>query len=157
MGVIVTVFQYCIFWAHYWEKKFTLNEAVSTQMAKRSAKKKQKAAGKTDDEIMKSIEEQEAEVLGPPPTIYDTLPFQTWRFGKYMGINVPLLPWTLKDMYIEMKEKREEELKRREEEKREKKERKKERKRNFVYDEKIGESSGVSDHEAVKPKKDSAY
>merc|ERR1711936_1068108 len=130
-------------------------------------KKKQKAAGKTDDEIMKSIEEQEAEVIGPPPTIYDTLPFQCWHFGKYLSVTVPLLPWTLKDMYLEMKEKREEEeriqkeeeeeLKRREEEKREKKERKKERKRNFVYDEKVGESSGVSDHEAVKPKKDSAY
>jgi len=165
--VIITVFQYCIYWAHYWEKKFTLKEAVSTQMAKRSAKKKQKAAGKTDDEIMKSIEEQEAEVLGPPPTIYDTLPFQCWHLGKYLSVTVPLLPWTLKDMYIEMKEKREEEeriqkeeeeeLKRREEEKREKKERKKERKRNFVYDEKVGESSGVSENEAVKTKKESVF
>ena len=88
------------------------------------------------------------QVLGPPPTIYDTLPFQTWRLGKYLVINVPLLPWTVHDIYKEIKEKREEEeriqreeeedLKRREEEKREKKERKKERKRNFVYDEKTG-------------------
>jgi len=145
--VIITAFQYCIHKAHYWEKRFTLNEAVSTQMAKRSSKKKQKAAGKTDEEIQKSIEEQEAEVLGPPPTIYDTLPFQSWRMGKYLVINVPLLPWTVKDMYMEMKEQRaeeerilkeeEEELERREEEKREKKERKKDRKRNFVYEEKL--------------------
>jgi len=162
--VIITAFQYCIHKAHYWEKRFTLNEAVSTQMAKRSSKKKQKAAGKTDEEIQKSIEEQEAEVLGPPPTIYDTLPFQSWHMGKYLAINVPLLPWTLKDMYVEYKEKRaeeeriqkeeEEELTRREEEKREKKERKKDRKRNFVYEEKLGESSGVSDQEAVKTKKE---
>merc|ERR1739838_491327 len=82
----------------------------------------------------------------------------------YLAINVPLLPWTVKDMYMEMKEARaeeeriqkeeEEELTRREEEKREKKERKKDRKRNFVYEEKLGESSGVSDQEAVKTKKE---
>ena len=83
--------------------------------------------------------------------------------GKYLVINVPLLPWTVHDIYKEMKEKRaeeeriqreeEEDLKRREEEKREKKERKKERKRNFVYDEKSGEASGSSDHEAAVNKK----
>ena len=30
--VIVTIFQYFINWAAYWEKKFTLSEAVSTQV-----------------------------------------------------------------------------------------------------------------------------
>ena len=45
--VIVTVFQYCIHWAHYWEKKFTLNEVINAQMGKKSVKKTKKATGKT--------------------------------------------------------------------------------------------------------------
>merc|ERR1711936_1257253 len=86
--------------------------------------------------------------------------FQCWHFGKYLSVTVPLLPWTLKDKREEeerIQKEEEEELKRREEEKREKKERKKERKRNFVYDEKVGESSGVSENEAVKTKKESVF
>merc|ERR1712001_636134 len=104
------------------------------------------AQGKTDEEIEKIFEEQEAQILGPPPTIYDTLPFQTWRLCKYLVVTIPALPWTVHDLYKEIKDKKaeeerfqmelEEDAKRREEEKREKKERKKERKRNFVYDEK---------------------
>ena len=43
--VIFTVFQYFINKAHYWEKTFTLKENVNIQMAKKSTKKKQKAAG----------------------------------------------------------------------------------------------------------------
>ena len=57
--------------------------------------------GKTDQEIKEMLEEQELEVLGPKPTMYDTLPFQTVRFGKFLAINIPLLPWTLYDIYKE--------------------------------------------------------
>ena len=44
--VIFTVFQYCIYWAHYWEKQFTLSENISSQMGKKSIKKTKKATGK---------------------------------------------------------------------------------------------------------------
>lgn len=44
--VIVTVFQYCIYWAHYWERKFTLKEVINDKMAKKAVKKNKKATGK---------------------------------------------------------------------------------------------------------------
>ena len=88
------------------------------------------------------------QLLGAPPTIYDTLPFQSWHFGKYLVVTVPQLPSTIKAIYLEHQEKKaeeeriqkeeEEEIQRREDEKREKKERKKEKRRNFAYDEKTG-------------------
>ena len=125
----MSVFQYFINKAHYWEKKFTLQENVK-------ANKKLKN---------QNVDEQIAEFLGPPPTIYDTLPFQTYRGIKYLIFTIPTLPGTILSAYKEMKEKKaeeerlireEEELaKQREIEKLEKKQRKRERKR-IVYDEK---------------------
>jgi len=129
LSVIVSVFQYFINKAHYWEKKFTLQENVK-------ANKKLKN---------QNVDEQIAEFLGPPPTIYDTLPFQTYRGIKYLIFTIPTMPGTILSAYEEMKEKKaeeerllreEEELaKQREIEKLEKKQRKRERKR-IVYDEK---------------------
>ena len=123
------MFQYFINKAHYWEKKFTLQENVK-------ANKKLKN---------QNVDEQIAEFLGPPPTIYDTLPFQTYRGIKYLIFTIPTMPGTILSAYKEMKEKKaeeerlireEEELaKQREIEKLEKKQRKRERKR-IVYDEK---------------------
>ena len=125
----VSVFQYFINKAHYWEKKFTIQENVK-------ANKKLKN---------QNVDEQIAEFLGPPPTIYDTLPFQTYRGIKYLIFTIPTLPGTILSSYKEMKEKKAEEerlireeeemAKQREIEKLEKKQRKRERKR-IVYDEK---------------------
>lgn len=112
------------------------------------------------------LDEKEAEVLGPKPTIYDTLPFQTCRLFKSLAISIPLLPWTIYGLYKDIKAQRdeeerlqreeEEEALRREEEKRERKERKKERKR-IVYDERQGSAenqSSDSDHEQARKKED---
>jgi len=161
--VLITVFQYFIHKAHHWEKKFTLKESEHIKIARKSTRKKQKAAGKTDDEIEKIIEEQEALLLGAPPTIYDTLPFQSWHFGKYLVVTVPQLPSTIKAIYLEHQEKKaeeeriqkeeEEEIQRREDEKREKKERKKEKRRNFAYDEKT-EASGSDLETVIKKEKE---
>ena len=63
--VIVSVFQYFINLASYWEKKFTLNENVK-------ANKKFRNANDIDDQI--------EEFLGPKPTVFDTLPFQSYRY-----------------------------------------------------------------------------
>lgn len=102
------------------------------------------------------LDEKEAEVLGPKPSIYDTLPFQTCRLFKYLAISIPLLPWTIHGLYKDIKAQRaeeerlqreeQEEARRKEEEKRERKERKKERKR-IVYDEREAGDSSDSDHE----------
>merc|ERR1712008_497046 len=104
--VLITVFQYFIHMAHHWEKKFTLKESEHIKIARKSTRKKQKAAGKTEEEIEKIIEEQEALLLGAPPTIYDTLPFQCWHFGKYLVVTVPQLPSTIKAIYLERQKKR---------------------------------------------------
>lgn len=156
--VIVTVFQYCIYWAHYWEKKFTLREAINTQIAKKAGKKSGK---KSADEMKALLEEQEIEILGPKPTFWDLLPFQSVRLVKHLAISIPKLPWTLLAHYNEMKEKKaeEERLKqeeeaevlRREEEKKERKERKKERKRILgQYEERTGNGSSDTETEMMK-------
>ena len=43
--VLITVFQYFIHMAHHWEKKFTLKESEHIKIARKSTRKKQKAAG----------------------------------------------------------------------------------------------------------------
>ena len=43
--VLITVFQYFIHKAHHWEKKFTLKESEHIKIARKSTRKKQKAAG----------------------------------------------------------------------------------------------------------------
>lgn len=128
--VIVSVFQYFINLASYWEKKFTLNENVK-------ANKKFRNANDIDDQI--------EEFLGPKPTVFDTLPFQSYRGIKYLIFTIPTLPGTLLKQYQELKEKKaeeerlikeEEELQQKKlEEKQERKQRKKDRKR-IIYDEK---------------------
>jgi DnaJ family protein C protein 1 len=97
--VIATIFQYFISWAAYWERKFTLKEVITYQMGKKSIKKTKKSMGKSDDEIKDMIEEQELKVLGPRPSFWDTLPFQTFNLTKYLIVSIPMLPFTLRDMY----------------------------------------------------------
>ena len=75
--VIVTVFQYFINKAHYWEKNFTFSENVKTNKKFRNVD--------IDDEKIEAI-------LGPKPTIFDTLPFQSFRGVKYLIVTLPTLP-----------------------------------------------------------------
>ena len=79
-------------------------------MAKKSAKKAKKATGKSDEELQEMLDDHEREVLGPKPTVWDLLPFQTYRFTKYLVFNIPTLPWTLHNLYKEMKAQKAEEL-----------------------------------------------
>ena len=137
--VIISVFQYFINLASYWEKKFTLNENVKANKKFRNA----------------NVDDQIEEFLGPKPTVFDTLPFQSYRGIKYLIFTIPTLPGTLLKQYQELKEKKaeeerlireEEELQKKKlEEKQERKQRKKDRKR-IIYDEKEGaEDSNNSD------------
>ena len=158
--VIVTVFQYCIYWAHYWERKFTLKENISAQMAKKSAKK----AKKTMEELKEMLDDHEREVLGPKPSVWDLLPFQTYRLAKYLIISIPSLPWTLHNLYQEVQAKRaeelrlqreeEEEMERRENEKRERKERKKESRKRVQYEEKTGGGESTNSEAEIHPVKE---
>ena len=77
-------------------------------MAKKSAKKAK--AGKSDEELKEMLENHEREVLGPKPTVWDLLPFQTYRATKYLVCNIPTLPWTLHNLYKEMQAQKAEEL-----------------------------------------------
>ena len=112
------------------------------------------------------LEEKELEVLGPKPTIYDTLPFQSVRLCKYLAINIPLLPWTLHNLYKDFQEEKAEqdrikkeeleEFERREKEKIERKNKKKEQRKKIVYDEKEGESSDP-ENSKTKAKKEEIF
>lgn len=147
--VIVTICQYCINWAAYWEKKFTLSENINVHVKKAIKKsKKSGASGAQLDEQVQAIREAEAEILGAKPTCFDTLPFQIFRLIKYTIFVVPTLPATMYQMYKDEKKKKEEEERlakeeeeeriRREEEKKERKEQRKQRKNVNQYREYAG-------------------
>jgi DnaJ family protein C protein 1 len=133
---IVTVCQYFVNWAAYWERSFTLREAVNAHV-KKQMKKGGKKAQKADD-LSAAIEDEEEKILGPKPTMFDLLPFQLFRLTKFVVVSLPSLPSTLMAAYASQKAKQqeeedkkreeEEERQRKEEEKKEKKERAKQRK-----------------------------
>eukprot|EP00096_Caligus_rogercresseyi_P011468 TRINITY_DN4510_c0_g1_i2.p1 TRINITY_DN4510_c0_g1~~TRINITY_DN4510_c0_g1_i2.p1 ORF type:complete len:499 (+),score=199.38 TRINITY_DN4510_c0_g1_i2:50-1546(+) len=117
--LIVSICQYLIHWAAYWERGFTLRE-VSASISKRKRSK------------LKDLDEES--LLGPKPTMYDTLPFQIGRGLKFVVLNAHYLPGYVAGLYAERRRLQEEEekilaeeeeaLRRREEEKRERKEQK---------------------------------
>ena len=114
--VIVTVFQYFIAWAAYYERKFTMKELINNQLGKKSMKKLKKAQG--DDEFKELLEKKEQEVIGPKPSFYDLLPFQMFRLTKYLIVSLPTMPFTVYKMVKDHREKlaAEERLKTEEEE-----------------------------------------
>ena len=134
---IATGIQYCMNWAAYWERKFTISEHVNAEV-KRKAKKFKKD-GKSEAEIAEEIIETEMDAIGPKPTAFDTLPFQLFRLFKYLLFLIPTIPGMIKKEYDEQKrlkeekmrekEEYEEEVKRIAEEKQKKKEQKAQRKR----------------------------
>ncbi len=99
--------------------------------------------------VNKSIKEEELRLLGPRPTCYDTLPFQTFRFVKWLIFAIPAIPSTVAAAYKQAKEKKEEEARRlkeeeeekirREEKKEERKEQRARRKKVERYKDRTGE------------------
>eukprot|EP00092_Neocalanus_flemingeri_P004320 GFUD01004644.1.p1 GENE.GFUD01004644.1~~GFUD01004644.1.p1 ORF type:complete len:509 (-),score=206.05 GFUD01004644.1:166-1530(-) len=134
--VIVTGIQYCVNWAAYYERKFTISENVGAEV-RRKAKRLRKE-GKNEDEVAQEIIEAEMNMLGPKPTCFDTVPFQLMRLCKYLVFLIPTIPGMVKEHWNEQKrlkeekqleqEEYEEEKKRREEEKQKKKDMKAKRK-----------------------------
>jgi len=159
--VIVTVFQYFINWAAYWEKNYSMSEQLATQMKKiqkNAAKNKIDKGGAA--EIERAMEEEKLKIVGAKPTCFDTLPFQLYRLSKWAVLGLPSLPSTLYSAYQKERERKaaaeraereaEEEAARREEEKREKKEQRKQRKRVDRYVDRTGEA-GNSDSDSGPP------
>ena len=142
---IATGIQYCMNWAAYYERKFTISENVTAEI-KRKAKRLKKD-GRSGDEIAQEIIDAEMEAIGPKPTCFDTIPFQLMRLCKYLLFLLPTLPAKIKQEFEEQRrlkeekqreqEEYEEEMRRREEEKQRKKEMKAQRKKVPQYKEAV--------------------
>ena len=134
---IATGIQYCMNWAAYYERKFTISENATAEVRRKA--KRLKKEGKTEDDIAQEIIDSEMNMYGSKPTCFDTLPFQFFRLCKYLVFLIPTIPGMLKEEYLEQKrlkeekqreqEEYEEEKRRREEEKIKKKEMKAQRKK----------------------------
>ena len=109
--VIVTSIQYCVNWAAYYERKFTISENVGAEV-KRKAKRLRKE-GKNEDEVAQEIIEAEMNMIGPKPTCFDTVPFQLMRLCKYLLVF--LIPSILKKHLAEIMRLKEEKVKEQEE------------------------------------------
>jgi len=94
--VLATFIQYGMQWAAYLERK------INKQAEKKPKAKKTK---KTDKKEPEAEKEDDAEsILGPKPTVYDTLPFQVYRLCK----QATTLPVYLQAMYEEYRQRKEE-------------------------------------------------
>jgi len=141
--VIATLIQYCMNWAAHWERKFTISENIAVEVKRRQ--KRLKKEGKSEEDLAEQYREVELNLLGPPPTCFDTLPFQLLRLVKFIVLSIPTIPGHLKGIYEERKREQEEiereereaveELKRKEEEKEKRKEAKAKRKNVNMYKE----------------------
>jgi len=107
--LLSSIIQYGMHWASYAERKMTL----AANEKKKRPDKKAKKLKKEDDKAQ--IEEEENPLLGPKPSIYDTLPFQLYDFAKYCVEVAPTLPDYLKELYNDYQARKEEERKEREE------------------------------------------
>eukprot|EP00094_Tigriopus_californicus_P002195 TCALIF_02118-PA protein Name:"Similar to F54F2.9 Uncharacterized protein F54F2.9 (Caenorhabditis elegans)" AED:0.03 eAED:0.04 QI:46/0/0/1/0/0.5/2/0/478 len=138
--IIVTICQYFVNWAAYWERKFTLQEQLNVY-SKRLAKKagKKGGNGQIPEEVAANLAREEMDLLGPKPTCYDTLPFQSYRGLKALALALPGLPGAVIAAYqarqaeqrqaLQDREAEIEERAQREADKKERKERNKRRKR----------------------------
>jgi len=108
--VLATFIQYGMHWASYLERKMNLKSEKKPKKVKKSGsaqKKEQDSETEDDDES----------ILGPKPTVYDTLPFQVYELCK----QAPGLPVYLQELYGDYKLRKEEERKEQEELEEEKK------------------------------------
>lgn len=154
--VIATLIQYCMNWAAHWERKFTISENIAVEVKRRQ--KRLKKEGKSEEDVAEQYREVELNLLGPPPTCFDTLPFQILRLVKYIVLCIPAIPGYLKGYYEERKREQEEiereereaveELKRKEEEKEKRKEAKAKRKNANQFKEATDDNTSV-----VRPEK----
>jgi DnaJ family protein C protein 1 len=153
--VIITGIQYCVNWAAYLERKFTVSEHVTKEVQRRQ--KKLRRPDRSEEELVDELVEEEMAQVGPPPTWLDTLPFQLARAAWWTVMAVPGLPgqarqaWEehkrLQEVKAKEKEEWEEEKRAREEEKVKKKEAKAKRKNVAQYRE-AAEGEG---EEAARP------
>jgi len=140
--LIATGIQYCMNWAAYLERRFTISENVTSEVRR---KRKLKKTGKNEEELVEELVEEHMKGVGPPPTAFDTLPFQLGRAVKWTALALPGVPVMLmeawreeqrkKEMKMKQQEEWEEEKRAREEEKVKKKEAK--AKRKTVYKEAV--------------------
>lgn len=161
--VIYTLCQYFVLWAAYLEKRFTMQELVSSQSKKLMKKAKK---GQNVEELNAALETHTESIVGPKPSVFDTLPFQLYRGVKALIFAIPTLPSTLMGAYKEAKEKKmeeererqqeEEERQRREQEKKERKEQRQKRKKVEKYVDRTGEDTGrnSSDENDLPPEVD---
>jgi len=127
--LIVTGIQYCVNWAAYYERKFTISENVGAE-CKRKAKRLRKE-GKNEEDVANEIIEAEMNMIGPKPTCFDTVPFQLMRLCKYLIFLIPTIPGLIKEQWDEQKRLKEEKMREQEEyeaEKRRKEEEKQKKK-----------------------------
>jgi len=134
--VIVTGIQYCMNWAAFLERKFTISENVTAEV--RRKQRRLKKTGKTEEELAEEMVQVQMVHVGDPPTAFDTLPFQMLRGIKALLLMIPTIPGQIREAYQEQKRLKEEkareqqlweeEKKQREEEKLKKKEAKAKRK-----------------------------
>jgi len=153
--LIATGIQYCMNWAAYLERRFTISENVTSEVRR---KRKLKKTGKNEEELVEELVEEHMRVVGPPPTAFDTLPFQLVRAVKWTVLALPGVPVMLMEAWREEQRKKEEKLKEqkeweeekraREEEKLKKKEAK--AKRKTVYKE-AAEGEGDVEVREIKP------
>jgi len=139
--VIVTGIQYCVNWAAYFERKFTISENLENELKRKQ--KKLRKSGKNEEDVVQEMAAAEEHLVGPPPTCFDTLPFQLLRAGKGFILLLPTIPNQIREAYEERKrlneekareqEEWEEEKRVREEEKMKKKEAKAKRKNVSQY------------------------
>lgn len=136
--VIATMIQYCMNWAAYYERKFTISENVGAEVRRRQRRLKKE--GKTEEDIQEQYKEAELNMLGEAPTCYDTLPFQLYRLVKYIVLGIPAIPGYVNNIFEERRLEKEEqereeqevedEKKRKEEEKEKRKEAKATKRKN---------------------------
>lgn len=127
--LIVTGIQYCVNWAAYYERKFTISENVGAE-CKRKAKRLRKE-GKNEEDVANEIIEAEMNMIGPKPTCFDTVPFQLMRLCKYLIFLIPTIPGLIKEQWDEQQRLKEEKMREQEEyeaEKRRKEEEKQKKK-----------------------------
>lgn len=110
---IATFIQYCVNWAAYMERKFTISENMENE--KNRKLKKLRKTGKNEEDVAQEMADAEMHLLGPPPTCFDTLPFQMLRAGKGFIMFLPTIPGQIKEAYDERKRLNEEKAKEQEE------------------------------------------
>ena len=112
--------------------RFTISENVTSQVRRKQGKLKK--SGRIEEELVEELVEEEMSLVGPPPTAFDTLPFQLARGARWVVVTTPTIPslvmeaWREKSRAEEQRKKVEEEWEQEKKEREEEKAKKKEAK-----------------------------